>query len=426
MPDRASRRARSTRHYLQANPATSSLATTVMFAARALGFPIARVNLLDETSQYTVSAFGGVDPVLPVDRADTFCDTVVQSGLPLVTDDAAGNPLFAHLPQVLDGEVGTYVGVPLTGRESMTIGALCVLDPRPHRSEPDQVARLQAFARIVEDQLELIRRLNAQRLDTGPATAELADAIAGGRIIPWYQPVIDLTSGELVGFEALARWEHPTTGILDPAEFVPFAEDSELIVELDRAVMRQALTDFARWRTSHSTPLRMSLNVSSRHFDRPDWVDWFRDVIVDTGVPASSVDLELTETGRLGDQHADGEFVRTLQNLGYCIWMDDFGTGWSSLEYLMRLPIDGIKIDRVMAIALGTPVGNAVTRAVAGMATDLGLDITIEGIATTEQAELARRLGCRTAQGFLWSRPVPADVVEHQWLGVLAAAAHSG
>lgn len=411
--------ARSAEHYLQARPHASSLETTVMIAARILGFPVAMVNLLDERSQHTVSAFGcGAAAAAP--REDTLCDTVVRTGRPLATDNAANVAALAQLPPVLNGEVGAYLGVPLTGRESLVIGALCVIDPRPRPIDPDQIARLQEFATIVQDQLELMRRLHAQRLDTGVATAELAEAIAAGQIVPWYQPVIDLATGDLVGFEALARWEHPTAGTLDPNDFVPFAEDSELIIELDHTVMRQALTDFAQWTTTYIPPLRMGVNMSTSHFDRPDWIGPLRSMLAETGVPGASVDLEVTETARLADQHADGAFVRTLQELGFKVWMDDFGTGWSSLEYLLRLPIDGIKIDRVMAVALGTPIGDAITKAVAGLAADLRLDTTIEGIATTEQAARAHRLGCRTAQGYLWSKAVPASTVTEQWLSTVS------
>lgn len=385
-----------------------------MIAARSLEFPVAMVNILDAHEQHVISAVGTPAGVT-MPRELSICDAVVRSGQPVVTDDAAHDPRFTHVPHVIRGEVGTYVGVPLKGRESEVIGALCVIDPRPHSMGPEDVVRLQDFARIVEDQLDLTRRLREQRVEPGVVGAEIAGAIRDGQIVPWYQPVVDLASGSVIGFEALARWNHPTLGWLDPNTFVPFAEDSDLIVELDHSVMRQALSDLARW-TRDAPALRMGVNLSSRHFDRPDWAEAVRAAVTDTGVPPTSVDLEVTETVRLAPHHSDGAFVRTLQDMGFTVWMDDFGTGWSSLEYLLRLPVDGIKIDRVMTVALGTAVGNAVARAVSGMAADLGLAIIIEGIATIEQAALARQLGCHTAQGYLWSPAVPGDDVEAHWL----------
>ncbi|WP_157970571.1 EAL domain-containing protein [Nakamurella deserti] len=414
MTETSRRQTRSARHYLDASAHASSLETTVMIAARTLRFPVAMVTIVDEHELHVISAVGvPAGSVLP--RAQTICDAIVRSGGPVVTADAVHDDRFAHVPHVDSGDVGTYIGVPLTGRESMIIGSLCVLDPRSHPVAPDDVNRLADFGRIVEDQLDLMRRLHEQRLQPGVVGAEIADAIRGGAIVPWYQPVIELGNGRLIGFEALARWDHPTLGWLDPNTFVPFAEDSDLIVELDHSIMRQALTDLARW-TGRVPDLRMGVNMSSRQFDRPDWRDTVRATLAGTGASASSVDLELTETVRLAAHHSDGAFVRELQALGFTVWMDDFGTGWSSLEYLLRLPVDGIKIDRVMAVALGTPVGNAVTRAVTGMAADLGLAVTIEGVATVEQAALAEQLGCRSAQGYLWSRPVPASEVETSWL----------
>jgi EAL domain-containing protein (putative c-di-GMP-specific phosphodiesterase class I) len=414
MSEASRRQARSANHYLDASSHVSSLQTTVLIAARTLGFPVAMVNILDEHEQHVISAVG--HPIgVTMPRELSICDEVVRTGQPVVTVDAARDSRFAHVPHVLRGEVGTYVGVPLSGRESVVIGALCVLGPRPHSMGPDDVGRLQDFARIVEDQLDLTRRLHEQRLQPSVVGAEIAGAIRAGYIVPWYQPVVELSSGTVIGFEALARWNHPVLGWLDPNTFVPFAEDSDLIVELDHSIMRQAMADLARW-TEDAPALRMGVNLSSRQFDRPDWAETIRAVMTDSGVSPTLVDLELTETVRLAPHHSDGGFVRTLQAMGFTVWMDDFGTGWSSLEYLLRLPVDGIKIDRVMAVALGTPIGNAVTRAVSGLATDLGLAITIEGVATTEQADVARQLGCNTAQGYLWSRPVPADEIDLHWL----------
>jgi EAL domain-containing protein (putative c-di-GMP-specific phosphodiesterase class I) len=414
MTEAPSRQTRSACHYLGTSSNASSLETTVMITARSLGFPIAMVTVVDEHLLHVLSAVGSATGgTLP--RELTVCDAIVRTGEPVVSDDTTRDSRFAHLPAVGDGEVGTYIGVPLTGRESVVIGSLCVMDPQTHPVRPDDVGRLEDFARIVEDQLDLMRRLNEQRLSSGVAAAEIADAITDGRIIPWYQPVVELRTGRVLGFEALARWDHPTLGWLDPNTFVPFAEDSDLIVELDHSILRQALADFASW-CGPARELRMGVNMSSRQFDRPDWAENVRAAVDGSGVPPASVDLELTETVRLAEHHSDGGFVRALQAMGFSVWMDDFGTGWSSLEYLLRLPVDGIKIDRVMAVSLGTPVGNAVTRAMSGLAADLGLAITIEGVATREQAALAQQLGCHAAQGYLWSRPVPATEVQRHWL----------
>jgi hypothetical protein len=187
----------------------------------------------------------------------------------VLVDDAATDSRFAGLRSVVNGEIGSYLGVPLIGRESMIIGAVCVIDPSSRKIGPDQLERLVDFGRVVEDQLDLIRRLKEQRLEGVVATEEIARAIRDGEIVPWYQPVVDLSTGLVAGFEALARWEHPVRGVDDPRRFIPVAEDSDLIIDLDRAVLRQALTDLKRWQTIRPG-LRMSVNLSGRHFMDPN------------------------------------------------------------------------------------------------------------------------------------------------------------
>jgi EAL domain-containing protein (putative c-di-GMP-specific phosphodiesterase class I) len=154
--------------------------------------------------------------------------------------------------------------------------------------------------------------------------------------------------------------------------------------------------------------VRMSVNLSGRHFHHDDWFTGICDVVADSGVAPQDVDLELTETTQIAATFCDGAVVQQLRDHGFRVVLDDFGTGWSTLEYLLRLPASGIKIDRAVTAALGSTIGNALTRAVTGLAGDLGLVTVIEGIETAEQADLARGLGCDLAQGFIWSAPMPA------------------
>lgn len=241
-----------------------------------------------------MSLYGAGDPA-SVARAEAFCDTVVVTGSPVLVDDAAADPRFSDLRSVVDGEIGSYLGVPLRGRESLIIGAVCVIDPATRVINAQQLQRLTEFATVVEDQLDLIRRLKEQRLEGAVATQEIARAIGEGEIVPWYQPVVDLTSGRLVALEALARWEHPNGGVDDPRRFIPAAEDRDLITELDLAVIRRALADLKRWQTSHPA-LRLSVNLSARHLSIPDCAAVLHQAALDAGISPASVDLELTET----------------------------------------------------------------------------------------------------------------------------------
>jgi EAL domain-containing protein (putative c-di-GMP-specific phosphodiesterase class I) len=407
-----SRRARSARHYLMNGPLIGRLETTLALISRSMGFPLVRVNIVDEDSRHSIGLFGA-DPGDAISRAEAFCDTVVRSGRPLQVQDATTDPRFNRFPAVISGEIGAYLGVPLRGRESLIVGAVCVIDPHPRTLDAEQQARLVEFGRIVEDQLDLIRRLKEQRLEGQVSTTDLTRAIRDGEIVPWYQPVIHLTTGETVAFEALARWEHPSGAVEDPRRFVPMAEDSDLIIELDLAVIRSALTDLSRWhRTTPS--LRMAVNLSARHFDHHDCVEKLLAAAAAAGVSPASVDLELTETMRRAKGYAHvAEAVHELQGLGFGVWLDDFGTGWSSLDHLLWLRVDGIKIDRAVTVALGTPIGDALTRAVTGLANTLGLRTTIEGIETQQSADLARAHGCDYGQGYLWAPPEPAASIDN-------------
>ncbi len=371
-----------------------------------MGFPTAMVNILDEDTQHTITQVGLVDRIT-TPREDALCDEVIRTGRPMVIEDAASDSRFGHSRWVSSGALRTFVGVPLMGRESLPIGVICVVDPEPRQVDADQLARLIEFGKVVEDQLDLMRRLKGQLQQGAVATAELARAIRLGEIVPWYQGTVELSTGRVVGYEALARWVRPSGEVVSPNSFIPLAEDSDLIIDLDLAVIGQAMADLHRWQISDPA-LRMSVNLSSRHFDRPDWITTVTAAVTTAGVRPESVSLELTETEHLPAGDSDGMFVDQLQQRGFRVLLDDFGTGWSSLEYLLRLPADGIKIDRVMSLALGTPIGDALVGAIARLARNLNLSLTVEGIETPRQAALALAMGCQFGQGYLWSRPVPA------------------
>ena len=386
------------------------LETLLALVSQSVDFPTVRVNVLDEDNQHTISLFGAGDPSSVV-RSEAFCDAVVSTGRPLLVADAATDPRFAQFPAVVDGSIGAYLGVPLVGRESMVIGAVCVIDPERREISSDQVERLSQFGTVIQDQLDLIRRLHEQRLAGEVPTSEIARAVRTGEIVPWYQAVVDLETDDIVAYEVLARWEHPVRGVEDPRLFIPVAEDSDLILELDLAVLRRALVDLEVWQRTHPS-LRISVNLSARHLDDPGGVALIRRLVLDAGVSPGSVTLELTETVRLDPGDAGGaQMVQELREFGFPVWLDDFGTGWSSLAQLLWLPVDGIKIDRAVAVALGTPVGDALTTAFTGLAASLDLRTTMEGIETRAHAEVARMLGCDYGQGFLWAHPAPAGQI---------------
>lgn len=404
---------RSAAHYLDDGPASTRLQTTVALVARTLGFPIAMINILDETTQHTINLIGADGPTMSP-REQALCDEVVTSGRILELPDTSQDSRFSVLPAVARREVVSYIGVPLVGRESFVVGTLCVMDPKARVINPDLTSRLIEFGKIIEDQLDLLRRLEEQRVNGEVVVAELAFAISQEHILPWYQPVIDLTSGRTMGFEALARWPHSSGTMHDPKHFVPLAEDTDLIIDLDLLVLRQAVRDLQLWQRIDPS-LHVSVNLSSRHFSLQQSATDIIDTVLEAGGSPESVILEVTETSQLNPNRA-ARVLMELRAAGFQIWLDDFGTGWSALDYLLRLPVTGIKIDRAVSIALGSRLGNALTRAVSGLATELGLVTIIEGIEKLEHASLAVELGCHYAQGYLWSRPVPAATVTSSWL----------
>ncbi|MCU1690199.1 MAG: hypothetical protein JWN20_2127 [Jatrophihabitantaceae bacterium] len=400
---------RSAAHYVLEPVAAARLRTTLALAARTVDFPIAMINILGADTQHTISAVG-VDRTRPLPRKETFCDIVVTTGEPLIVHDTE-EPQFLGIPASSRAAVGTYAGVPLMGRESVTVGSLCVIDSRDREVTPEQMSSLIAFSRIIDDQLDLIRRLNEHHEHVDGSAEELAQALAAGRIMPWYQPVVDLRTGVTVGYEALARWIDSSDRVRLPSEFIPLGEDSDLIVELDQAVVRRAIEDLGRWQVEFPAG-RVAINISGRNFDRDGWVTGMLDIAVDAGVAPESVALELTETARLTTSHEADAVIEELRHHGFGLLLDDFGTGWSSLEYLLRLLVSGIKIDRVVSATLGSRVGNALVRAVNGVAAELGIATTIEGIETVAQAREARDLQCDFGQGFYWSHPASAAAID--------------
>lgn len=237
---------------------------------------------------------------------------------------------------------------------------------------------------------------------------------AGVRHLGWlFLPLhrgIDLRTGEVSALEALARWRHPRRGVLAPAEFIPLAEDTEIIIDLDLAVLRQAVVDFTRWHRQHRS-LRLHVNLSSRHFDHPDCVERITAAVTDAGVSPAAVNLEVTETAALAAHPHDRSFLAELREEGFQIVLDDFGTGYSMLKHVLRLPIDGVKFGGAVAKALGTRPGDALVRALVSLAADLDLHTIIEGVRTPEHAAHVQALGCTHAQGYLWAPPLPATQI---------------
>jgi diguanylate cyclase (GGDEF)-like protein/PAS domain S-box-containing protein len=233
-----------------------------------------------------------------------------------------------------------------------------------------------------------------------------------------YQPLVDLGSGAVVGFEAVLRWRHPVRGLLSPNEFIGVAEDSGLIVPIGAWALRQACEEGRRLQESH--PERgvfgMSVNVSSRQLQHPGLVDDVVAALAESGFDPRLLTLEITESATVDDTEATIERLRELKRLGLRLAIDDFGTGYSSLSYLRRFPVDELKIDRSFVAGLGRDEQDtAIVTSVIGLAHALGLQAVAEGVETMEQLERLTMLGCDLAQGYNWRRPAAWSDVD-AWL----------
>ncbi|MCB0898236.1 MAG: EAL domain-containing protein [Actinobacteria bacterium] len=241
-----------------------------------------------------------------------------------------------------------------------------------------------------------------------------------------YQPILDLTTGRTIGMEALARWEDPDRGLVPPGLFIPAAEESGLITAIGQWVLDAALADASRWREDRGLDnVWVAVNISSRQLLSPTLVDEVESSLCAAGVPASALQLEITESAVMNDLEPVVDVLSGLRRLGVSLAVDDFGTGYSSLAYLKRLPVTTLKIDRAFIDGLGgadDAFDRPIVDAIIKMAQSLGLDVIAEGVETQEQLDALRALGGRFAQGFLWARPMAAEQAglwlrSHSYLG---------
>ncbi|MEV6299041.1 EAL domain-containing protein [Actinoplanes sp. NPDC051861] len=241
--------------------------------------------------------------------------------------------------------------------------------------------------------------------------SDLRSALERGELRLHYQPTVDLATHEVVGFEALVRWPHPQRGMINPLDFIPIAEATGLIVPLGRWVLHEACRQAVEWSgAAGGRPLKMAVNVSVRQFDQPDFAETVAAVLAETGMPADRLCLEMTESVLMTDTEANLEQLVRLKALGLTLAIDDFGTGYSSLAYLRRFPVDTLKIDRSFVERLGVLEDDtALTDTIVRLGKSLGMATVAEGIEEFGQLAALREMGCGFAQGYYFSRPVPAS-----------------
>ncbi|MFO1037672.1 MAG: EAL domain-containing protein [Geminicoccaceae bacterium] len=306
--------------------------------------------------------------------------------------------------------------IPVNGHE-ITIGASLGIALYPHDGE-----NAEELIKHADTALTLAKEqggnhyqfyqvdMNAAAFERLMLESRLRKALEQGEFLIHYQPLVSLEDGGIIGVEALLRWSHPDLGLVPPGEFIPLAEETGLIVPIGEWVLNTACQQVKRWHRMGFTPLQVAVNLSARQFQQRNLVDMIAAALETSGLPAESLELELTESVIMRDAPETVRRLREITALGIKLAIDDFGTGYSSLGYLKAFPIAALKIDRSFIRDIDRdPNSAAIAEAIIAMAGHLRLVTVAEGVETREQLDRLRGYGCQQLQGFLFSRPLPAD-----------------
>lgn len=278
-------------------------------------------------------------------------------------------------------------------------------DTAMYRAKANGKARYEVFDKVMHARAMALLQLES----------DLRRAVERDEFHLFYQPVIDLRTGTLGGFEALVRWKHPERGLVSPGDFIPIAEETGLIISIGRWILHEACLQMRLWQKKYPQmmDMTMSVNLSGKQFKQKDIIEQVKLVLFDTGLEAESLRVELTETVVMEDAEVASKIFKQLRGLGVQISIDDFGTGYSSLSYLHHFPIDILKVDRSFVGRMTENGGNAeIVRTIISLAHTMGMKVVAEGIEEEYQRAHLKNLGCEYGQGFLFSKPVAAELAE--------------
>ena len=237
-------------------------------------------------------------------------------------------------------------------------------------------------------------------------------AIEDKELLLHYQPIVDLESGNLTGVEALVRWHHPKFGMLLPEKFIPLAKETGLIVDLSKWVLKQACKQARMWHEAGFKSLSMTINISAIEFDQAKLIGHIEGVLAETGMPPELLELDIAESVLMQDAEMSVKILQSLKEIGVRIAIDDFGIGYSSMSYLKHFPIDILKIDRSLTHDIIFDSNSSeIILAIIGLARSLNYSVLAEGIETKEQFDFLYSLKCNRAQGYLFSKPIPAEEI---------------
>jgi len=296
--------------------------------------------------------------------------------------------------------ISTSVGVALFPQDGVDVDTLIKnADAAMYQAKERGRNNVQYYAAEIQDATR--RKLSLE--------SDLRRALEREEFVLHYQPIVAVASGAITGFEALIRWQHPTRGLIAPAEFIPIAEEVGAIVPLGEWVMRTAAAQQKEWERLGCSSGRVTVNISARQFQQRDLPEVVGRIVSEFGILPGTFELELTESIVMRDVNDGTRALAQLREMGVSVSMDDFGTGYSSLSYLKNFPISSIKIDRSFIRDLNVdPFDEAISLAIIALARSLKLRVIAEGVETQAQLLKLRRMGCDEAQGFYFSPPVPA------------------
>jgi EAL domain-containing protein (putative c-di-GMP-specific phosphodiesterase class I) len=387
----------------------------------------ATIAFADESRVWIKSSWRQTVRELP--RKNSIFDLVLDEDGPVIVQDIYGHPEYsALLPRLKHLDVASFASVPVRPFEGRILGVLTIFR-RKHGQEmpPDALRMLESLADLVSSQLELRRlrkTLNGNGLrrpraaatgnESWPRRPDLRHALEQREFVLFYQPEIDLSTRKIIGLEALIRWNHPERGLIPPMDFIPLAEESGLILPIGDWGLAEACNQIQKWclEDPRHVSMRVCVNLSARQFSRVGLADHVEALLLQSGISARQLGLEMTESSLIPNIRIALEVLGSLRRLGVSLLMDDFGTGYSSLNHLHSFPFDVLKIDRSFVGRMtegDQPL--QIVRTIIELARVLGMDVVAEGIETRDQYRLLRQMGCRYGQGFLIARPMTAEAV---------------
>ena len=353
----------------------------------------------------TVARLGGDEFAILLDHAPdtaTACRTAVRIldalSKPFILDE---HEVYTAVSIGVVADIELYLESSLNPTEDLIRNA----DIAMYRAKTQGRGRYEVFNAEMFTQVKALLQLET----------ELQRALSNDEFRVYYQPIVQFSTQQIVGFEALVRWQHPQRGLISPAEFIPVAEETGLIVLIDWWVLREACRETLKWQVKYASenPLTISVNVSSKQFAQPGLVEQIERTLQDTGLNPTCLKLEITESAIVHNTESAAKIFVQLKALGIQLYIDDFGTGYSSLSYLHQFPIDVMKIDRSFISGVDNDAERLeIARAISTLAHNLGMEVVAEGVETVEQAERINNLQCRYGQGYFFSRPLDSTATE--------------